>query len=102
MYVGALTLDVLLGDVRSLKQKRSVVRPLIAEVHRHFPGVAVGETGHLDLHRRSEIGIAVVSSSAANALQVLAACDRFVAARPDIELVAARQRLVTEESQDGE
>ncbi len=69
MYVGALTLDVLLGDVRSLKQKRSVVRPLIAEVHRRFPGVAVGETGHLDLHRRAEIGIAVVSSTAANAMR---------------------------------
>ncbi len=102
MYVGALTLDVLLGDVRSLKQKRSVVRPLIAEVHRRFPGVAVGETGHLDLHRRTEIGIAVVSSTAANALQVLQDCERFVAGRPEIELLAARQRLVTEESQDGE
>jgi len=53
MYVGALTLDVLLGDVRSLKQKRSAIRPLIAEVHRAFPGAAVGETGHLDLHRRA-------------------------------------------------
>jgi len=42
VYVGALTLDVLLGDIRSLKQKRSVVRPLIAEVHRRFPGIAVG------------------------------------------------------------
>jgi len=99
VYVGALTLDVLLGDVRSLKQKRSVVRPLIAEVHRHFPGVAIGETGHLDLYRRTEIGIAVVSSTAANATAVLDACERFVAARPDIELLAARQRLVTE---DGE
>ncbi len=67
MYVGALTLDVLLGDVRSLKQKRSVVRPLVAEVRRHFPGAAVAETGHLDLHRRAEIGVAVVSSTAAHA-----------------------------------
>ena len=99
MYVGALTLDVLLGDVRSLKQKRSVVRPLIAEVHRRFPGVAVGETGHLDLHRRAEIGVAVVSSTAANAVAVLEACERFVAERPEIELLTARQRLVTE---DGE
>ena len=98
MYVGALTLDVLLGDVRSLKQKRSVVRPLIAEVHRRFPGIAVGETGHLDLHRRAEIGIAVVSSTAANAREVLDACERFVAGRPEIELLAARQRLLTEES----
>jgi uncharacterized protein len=99
MYVGALTLDVLLGDVRSLKQKRSVVRPLIAEVHRKFPGVAVGETGHLDLHRRAEIGIAVVSSTAANAVHVLEACERFVAGRPEIELLAARQRLLTDEGE---
>jgi uncharacterized protein YlxP (DUF503 family) len=99
MYVGALTLDVLLGDVRSLKQKRSVVRPLIAEVHRRFPGVAVGETGHLDLHRRAEIGIAVVSSTASNAVQVLEACERFVAARPEVQLLSARQRLVTDEGE---
>jgi uncharacterized protein len=98
VYVGALTLDVLLGDVRSLKQKRSVVRPLIAEVHRRFPGIAVGETGYLELHRRAEIGIAVVSSTAANAREVLDACERVVAARPEIELLAARQRLLTEES----
>jgi uncharacterized protein len=98
MYVGALTLDVLLGDVRSLKQKRSVVRPLIAEVHRRFPGIAIGETGYLDLHRRAEIGIAVVSSTAANAREVLDACERMVAGRPEIELLAARHRLLTEES----
>ena len=98
MYVGALTLDVLLGDVRSLKQKRSVVRPLIAEVHRRFPGIAIGETGYLDLHRRAEIGIAVVSSTAANAREVLDACERLVAVRPEIELLAARHRLLTEES----
>ena len=99
MYVGALTLDVLLGDVRSLKQKRSVVRPLIAEVHRKFPGIAVGETGYLDLHRRAQIGVAVVSSTAANATDVMDACERFVAARPEIELLAARQRLVTDEGE---
>ena len=99
MYVGALTLDVLLGDVRSLKQKRSVVRPLVAEVHRRFPGIAVGETGHLDLHRRAEIGVAVVSSTAANARDVLEACERFVAGRPEIELLAARQQLLTPEGE---
>jgi uncharacterized protein YlxP (DUF503 family) len=99
VYVGALTLDVMLGDVRSLKQKRSVVRPLIAEVHRRFPGIAVGETGHLDLHRRAEIGVAVVSSNAANVSQVMDACERFVAERPEIELLAARQRLITDEGE---
>ena len=97
MYVGALTLDVLLGDVRSLKQKRSAVRPLLAEVTRRFPGASVAETGHLDLHRRAEIGIAVASSTAAHAVEVLDACERFFARRPDIELLSARQRLFSEE-----
>jgi len=64
-------MDVLLGDVRSLKAKRAVVRPLVAELRRRFPGVAVAETGHLDLHRRAEIGVAVVSATAANATAVL-------------------------------
>jgi hypothetical protein len=97
LYVGALTLDVLLGDVRSLKQKRSVVASVVAEVRRRYPGVAVAETGHADLHRRAEIGVAVVSSAADHAVRVLDACERLVASRPDIELLSARQRLLTEE-----
>ena len=97
MYVGALTLDVLLGDIRSLKQKRSAVRPLVAELQRRFPGAAVGETGHLDLHRRAEIGVAVVASTAAHCADVLTACEQFVAGRPEIELLSARQRLFNEE-----
>ena len=99
MYVGALTLDVLLGDVRSLKQKRSVVRAVVAEVHRRHPGVAVAETGNLEQHRRAEIGVAVVSSTAAHATEVLNACERLVASRPDIELLSARFRLISEEEE---
>lgn len=97
MYVAALTLDVLLGDVHSLKAKRAVVRPLVAELRRCYPGIAVAETGHLDLHRRAEIGVAVAASSPARATEMLEACERFVAGRPDIELLSARQRLFNEE-----
>ncbi|MFI0444580.1 DUF503 domain-containing protein [Actinomadura sp. 6N118] len=97
MYVGALTLDLLLGDVHSLKQKRAVVRPIIAEVHKHFPAVAVAETGNNDLHRRAEIGVAVVAATAANAKRVLDQCERLVAGRPEIELLSARQRLFNDE-----
>ena len=97
MYVAALTLDVLLGDVHSLKGKRAVVRPLVAELRRRFPGVAVAETGHLDLHRRAEIGVAAVSATADNAMSVLSDCERLVAGHPEIQLLSARQRLFNEE-----
>jgi uncharacterized protein len=97
VYLGALTLDVLLGDVHSLKAKRAVVRPLVAELRRRYPGVAVAETGHLDLYRRAEIGVAVVSATPSNALSVLTECERTVAAHPEMQLLSARQRMFNEE-----
>jgi uncharacterized protein YlxP (DUF503 family) len=91
-WIGTLELDVLLGDVHSLKEKRSVVRPLVADLRRRFE-VSVAESGHLDLHRRALVGVAVVAPDAAHARDVLDACERLVAGRPEVELVAAHRRL---------
>jgi uncharacterized protein len=93
MYVGALELDVLLGDVRSLKQKRSVVRPVLAELRRRFE-VAVAEAGHLDLHRRALLGVSCVAVDHGHVTEVLEGCERLVAARPELELLSARHRML--------
>jgi uncharacterized protein len=96
VYIGSLRLDLLLGDVRSLKQKRSVVRPVVAELRRRFD-VAVAESGNLDLHRRAEVGVAVVAADSGHCAEVLAECERWVAGRPEIELLAARTRVWDDE-----
>ena len=44
MWIGWIEFDILLGDVHSLKEKRSVVRPLLAELKRRFD-VSVAEVG---------------------------------------------------------
>jgi uncharacterized protein YlxP (DUF503 family) len=93
MFVGALELDVLLGDVHSLKQKRSVVRPVLAELRRKFE-VAVAEAGHLDLHRRALLGVSCVAADHGHVTEVLDRCERLVAARPELELLSARQRML--------
>jgi uncharacterized protein YlxP (DUF503 family) len=93
VYVGALELDVMFGDVRSLKEKRSLVRPVVAELRRRFE-VAVAEAGYADLHRRSLIGVAAVANEAGQVRDVLHACERLVASRPELELVAARHRML--------
>ncbi len=93
MYVGALELDILLGDVASLKQKRSLVRPLVAELRRRF-AVSASEAGHLDLHRRALLGVALVSADATHLHEVLDACERLVAGRPEVELLSARRRVL--------
>jgi hypothetical protein len=93
VYVGAVELDVLFGDVHSLKQKRSLVRPVIAELRRRFE-VAAAEAGHVDLHRRSLIGVAAVAADAGHVREVLAACERLVAGRPELDLLSARHRIL--------
>ncbi|MDX6354337.1 MAG: uncharacterized protein QOF98_1240 [Streptomyces sp.] len=92
MYVGALSFDLLLGDVRSLKEKRSLVRPIVAELHRKF-AVSVAETGDQDLYRRAEIGIAVVSGDLGHIKDVLDRCERWMVARPEVEVLSVRQRI---------
>jgi uncharacterized protein len=83
---------VLLGDVRSLKQKRSAIRPVIAELRRRFE-VSAAETGSQDLHRRAGIGVAVVAADRTHVVGVLDAAERLVASRPELELLSVRRDL---------
>jgi uncharacterized protein YlxP (DUF503 family) len=92
MWTGTLELDLLLGDVHSLKGKRSVVRPIVAELRRRLE-VAVAEVDHLDLHRRAVVGVAAVSADRAHVVELLDAAEDLVAGRPDVELLSARRTL---------
>lgn len=92
MWIGWLEFDLLLGDVHSLKQKRSVVRPIVAELQRKL-SVSAAETGSTDLHRRAGVGLAVVAGDRGHLVEVLDAAERLVAARPEIELLSVRRGL---------
>lgn len=92
MYVGSLALDLMLGEVHSLKGKRSLVRPVLAELRRRYP-VAAAEVGHLDLHRRALVGVAVAAADAGRCAELLEACEALVAARPELEVLSARRRM---------
>ncbi len=89
---------MLLGDVHSLKQKRSVVKPVVAELRRRFE-VSAAEAGHQDLHRRALIGVAAVAAEASHVRDLLDACERLVAGRPELELLSARHRLLGPEDE---
>ena len=92
MYTGTAVFDLLLPpDSRSLKSKRSYVRPIVAAL-RKFE-VSVAEVGLLDLHGRSEIGVAVVAADPGHVTEVLDSCERLVFGRPEIEVLATRRRL---------
>jgi uncharacterized protein YlxP (DUF503 family) len=92
MFTETAVFDLLLpSDSRSLKQKRSYLRPIIAML-RKFE-VSVAEVGVHDLHGRAEIGVAVVAAEAAHARRVIDSCEHQMAGRPEIELLSVKRRL---------
>ena len=96
MVVGTLVADLLLGDVHSLKEKRGVVRPIVAELRRRFE-VSAAETGSQDLFRRAEVSVALVAGEHAHVRDVLAGCERMLAGRPEIEILSTRTRVLDDE-----
>lgn len=92
MFVATCELDILLGDVHSLKEKRAVVKPIVRELRRRFD-VAAAETDYQDLHRRALVTVAAVSGDASHARGTADACEEWVSGLPEITLVGARRRL---------
>lgn len=97
MWIGWVEFDVLLGDVHSLKAKRSVIRPLIADLSRRTEAAAA-EVGAHDLHRRTAIGLSVVGAEIAHVRDVLDRAERMLAQEhPVVTLLATRRGLHSSE-----
>lgn len=77
MVVGAARVELILHGVQSLKDKRSIVRKVVARVKNEF-GVSVAETAFMDSHHKAEIGITVVSNDSRVADSVLQNVVNFI------------------------
>jgi len=77
MIIGTLTIDFMLHGCRSLKEKRAVVKSLIAKIKNKF-NVSVAETDFLDIHARGSLGIAVISNERRHANSMLDKIADFV------------------------
>lgn len=98
MWFGWIEFDLLLGEVHSLKEKRALVRPILAELRRRFE-VSAAETGNQDLHRRAGLAAGLVATDAAQLVKVLDGVERLVAQRPEVELLSARRKMHSSEDE---
>lgn len=74
MVVGLLQVELVIGDARSLKDKRRVVNSVKDRLHREHL-VAVAEVDRLDAHQHAVLGVAAVGNQVAYLQGVL---DRIV------------------------
>ncbi|MFS0866598.1 DUF503 domain-containing protein [Microbacterium sp. 179-B 1A2 NHS] len=93
MWIGWMEFDLLLGDVHSLKEKRSILRPLLADLSRRTE-VAAAEVGANDLHRRAQVGVSVVARESGHVRDVLDRAERMIAEEhPEVVLLSTRRGL---------
>lgn len=96
MHVLALAIELHLPASRSLKQKRSLLRPVLDGVRARYP-VSIAETGYQDTWQRAQLGVAAVSASASLVREIVDEVERFVWSFPELEVLEARRFWLDEE-----
>jgi uncharacterized protein len=88
MTVGACSIELRIHGAGSLKDKRSVLKPILNRLRREF-GVSAAEVDLGDAWGASIIGLAIVSNDSRHAHAVLEKCiDWLERERLDVDLVA--------------
>jgi uncharacterized protein YlxP (DUF503 family) len=80
MVVGVARIVLHIPSSQSLKDKRQVVKSLLAQVQRQFQ-IAAGEVERQDQWQIGVIGLACVSTSARHADEILARAVGFISSR---------------------
>ena len=88
MFVGTLGVDLLLGDVHSLKEKRRRP-PDRRRAAAHVRGQRRRDRRTWTCTGGPSSAVAVVAPDAGHCREVLDACERLVAGRPEVELLSA-------------
>ena len=87
MIIGICQIDLHLPDSHSLKNKRSIVRSIVARVSQNF-NVSIVELDHQDFWQSTRLGVACISNQSAYAHRQLERIVRWIEQnRPDVDLV---------------
>ena len=87
MVIGSSVIELDLPGIGSLKEKRSVLKGLIARVHKQF-NVSCAEVDMNDVWHSAALGVAVMSNSATHAQNVLENVVKWIEHnRPDVMVV---------------
>ena len=87
MHVLALHVGLRFPSSQSLKQKRALLKPLVASLRNRFD-VSVAEVAHHDTWQRTELGIAIVGHQPSAITDFADGIERFLWATGDTEVLS--------------
>lgn len=90
MVIGLLTLDVHFPGARSLKDKRQVLRSLMARVRKRF-NVSLAEVDHQELWQRAQIAVVGVNTDQAHLDSTLDKILEEACGTPALEVVGVEK-----------
>lgn len=94
MMIGGMRVVLHLPDSHSLKDKRQIVRSLLARTRNEFP-VSSAEVGDTERWQIAELGFACVNESAAIVTEILEKVVRYIEdTRPDLEILEQAQEIM--------
>lgn len=93
MVVAVQTWELHLEGCHSLKDKRSVIKPLTSALRKTL-NVSVAETGHQDAWQRAEIACAAVGSARSVVEETLRAADRLVDESDGVRIMQTTASIV--------
>ena len=94
MALGVLTLQIEIPGCKSLKDKRSRLKPLLTRLHREF-NISVAEIDHNDAWQSAVIACALISNSPGHTQRTLQSVVAWVESYwPDITIVDDRIEII--------
>lgn len=95
MIVGTCQIKLYLPAVHSLKEKRGIMKSLVAQVGKQF-NAAVAEVDLNDLWQSATLGISVVSNNAVHAQHMLENITTWIEQhRPDLDVIDHRIETIS-------
>jgi uncharacterized protein YlxP (DUF503 family) len=92
MLVALERFDLRIPGCTSLKEKRHVVRSLVAALRRRF-NVSVAEVDHQDLWQRTALAVAAAGGEPFQVRKVMHEVERFVERWAEVEVIEAELSL---------
>ena len=96
MHAAALRIELYLRECRSLKAKRSVVRPIVDGLWRRYR-VSASEVAHQQAWHLTTVGVAAVAPSQSHLRDVLDDVERYVWSFPEVEVLRIDRLWIEEE-----